>query len=214
MAQKRPASQQATPAKRRKLQDPAAWYESYSGATADYYKRYMDKEWGVPIYGPGRSRDNKLFEMLSLEGAQAGLSWDTILRKREAYPPSKVTSLLKSPGEGSAVIVKNRGKIESVIRNAKLSLQAAEEYGSFCKFLWSFVKGRPKVNRWKNMKRIPVVTKEAMEMSKELKKRGFGFVGPTICYALMQSIGMVNDHPVNSPQWKRVNDIVERRFGK
>ncbi|CAK9034026.1 unnamed protein product [Durusdinium trenchii] len=235
MAQKRPAARQAAPApKRQKLKaSEGSWYEAYAGATADYYKKYMDKEWGVPIHGPGRSRDNKLFEMLSLEGAQAGLSWDCILRKRQAYrrafdhfdlptvavgspqaySPKKVNLLMKSPGSGSEVIVKNRAKIESVLKNAKLCLEAAEEYGSFTKFLWSFVKGKPKVNRWKTSKQIPVVTKEAIAMSKELKRRNFGFVGPTVCYALMQSVGMVNDHPVNTPQWKRVNAIVERRFG-
>ncbi|CAJ1399717.1 unnamed protein product [Effrenium voratum] len=204
-----------------------AWYESYAGGKADYYQRYMDKEWGVPIFGRGRSRDNKLFEMLTLEGAQAGLSWDTILRKRQAYreafdnfdiakvaaySPKKVNALLKSPGEGSAVIVKNRAKIASTLHNAKLCQAAAEEHGSFCKFLWSFVGGRPKVNRWKNAKSIPVVTPEAQLMSRELKKRGFGFVGPTICYALMQSVGMVNDHPVTTPQWRRVNDLVKRQI--
>ncbi|CAE7713138.1 guaA [Symbiodinium sp. CCMP2456] len=232
MAKKRPAASPASsPAsKRRRAGDEeTAWYESYVGGTADYYRRYMDKEWGVPIYGPGRSRDNKLFELLTLEGAQAGLSWDTILRKREAYrrcfdgfdiatvaayTPAKVKALLNSPGEGSEVIVKNRAKIESTVRNAKLCQEAAAEYGSFGKFMWSFVGGRPKVNRWKSKKAIPDITPEAVTMSKELKRRGFVFVGPTVCYALMQSTGMVNDHPVSSWQWRRVNEIVTRRFGK
>ncbi|OLP90795.1 putative GMP synthase [glutamine-hydrolyzing] [Symbiodinium microadriaticum] len=157
MAKKRPAASPASsPAskRRRSGNEEPAWYESYAGGTADYYRRYMDKEWGVPIYGPGRSRDNKLFELLTLEGAQAGLSWDTILKKREAYrrsfdgfdiatvaayTPAKVKALLNSPGEGSEVIVKNRAKIESTVRNAKLCQEAAAEYGSFGKFMWAYV---------------------------------------------------------------------------
>mmetsp|Transcript_89705 Transcript_89705/g.159406 ORF Transcript_89705/g.159406 Transcript_89705/m.159406 type:complete len:256 (-) Transcript_89705:18-785(-) len=228
---KRPAtSLQASPARKRaRVAEGLAWYETYAGGHAEYYRHYMDKEWGVPVHGPGRSCDRKLFEMLSLEGAQAGLSWDTILRKREAYrrafdgfdiatvaayTPKKVAELVKSKGEGSEVIVKNRAKIESVVRNAKLCLEAADEYGSLCKFLWSFVGGRPKVNRWRRKEDLPIDTSEARAMSKEMKRRGFGFVGPTICYSLMQSVGMVNDHPVSTPQWQRVNDIVVKRFGK
>eukprot|EP00933_Yihiella_yeosuensis_P064723 TRINITY_DN68225_c0_g1_i1.p1 TRINITY_DN68225_c0_g1~~TRINITY_DN68225_c0_g1_i1.p1 ORF type:complete len:244 (-),score=41.50 TRINITY_DN68225_c0_g1_i1:431-1162(-) len=204
------------------------WWESYAGGTADYYRKYMDKEWGVPIYGPGRSVDDKLFEMISLEGAQAGLSWDCILRKRDAYRKAfngfkiakvanfnkqKVDALVNSPGEGSDVIVRNRSKIESVVQNARLCLQVAKEHGSLCKYIWSFVNGRPQENRWRCKADLPAETEEARVMSKDMKRRGFGYVGPTVCYALMQSIGMVNDHPVGTPQWRRVSDFVKRRFG-
>jgi len=182
----------------------------------------MDREWGVPIIG--RRRDNKIFELLSLEGAQAGLSWDTILRKRKAYrrafsgfnvdkvanyTRARVGALLQSRGEGPDVIVKNRAKIDSVVTNARRSLEAVREHGSLSKLLWSFVDGHPRENRWRRKKDIPVTTKEAVAMSKTLKKLGFKFVGPTICYSLMQSIGMVNDHPVGTPQHARVKRIVD-----
>jgi len=203
------------------------WYSGYAGGRGPHYQHYMDREWGMPIQGPGRSRDNKLFEMLSLEGAQAGLSWDTILKKREAYRRAfdnfdiavvaayterKVEALLNSPGEGNDAIVRNRGKIKSVVANARCCLQVAEEHGSLCNFLWSFVGGRPKENRWKNPKDIPAITEESKTMSKTLKKQGFRFVGPSICYAFMQSTGMVNDHPVNTPQWERVHRFVTSRY--
>lgn len=203
------------------------WYESFAGGLAPHYQAYMDKEWGVPIYAAGCRCDNKLFEMISLEGAQAGLSWDTILKKRQAYRrdfegfdiakvadfgPTRVKALLASPGEGAEVIVRNRAKIESVVRNARLCLEVAKEHGSLCKFLWSFVGGRPIENCWQQKSDIPADTEAARKMSKELKRLGFGFVGPKVCYSFMQSVGMVNDHPAGTPQWHRVRQIVAKRF--
>jgi DNA-3-methyladenine glycosylase I len=159
------------------------------------YVAYHDEEWGVP------SRDERhLFEMLVLEGAQAGLSWSTILHKREGYRdafagfdaekvarfgPRDVERLM-----GDAGIVRNRLKIGSAIANA----QAVLEVGSFGDLVWSFVGGEPKVNRWKTLSEIPAETEESKAMSKELKRRGFRFVGPTVCYAFMQACGLVNDH--------------------
>lgn len=163
------------------------------------YQRYHDEEWGVP------NRDDRhLFEMLTLEGAQAGLSWSTILNKRENYrrafaefDPVKVArfsaarraKLLQDPG-----IVRNRLKVESTVSNARAFLQVQKEFGSFAVFLWSFVDGTPIQNRWRALEEIPAETAESKAMSKVLRKRGFRFVGPTICYALMQAVGMVNDH--------------------
>jgi len=188
----------------------------------------MDYEWGVPIKGKGRSKDNKLFELISLEGAQAGLSWDIILKKREAYRrafegfdilrvssygPRRVADLLSSPTEGTEAIVKNRAKVQSVVGNAKVCIEVAEEFGSLSNYLWSFVGGRPQENHWRRMEDIPAETEEARAMSRDMKRRGFSFVGPTVCYSLMQSVGMVNDHVAGSPQWLRVREIVARRFG-
>ena len=161
--------------------------------------QYHDEEWGVP-----RHDDCGLFEFLILEGAQAGLSWDTILRKRENYRAAfrnfdaervarftegDVTRLMNDPG-----IVRNRLKIGSAIGNAKLFLEAQQEFGSFDKYIWSFVGGQPKINRWEAHSLVPAFTAESDAMSKALKKRGFRFVGTTICYAFMQATGMVNDH--------------------
>ena len=163
------------------------------------YQKYHDEEWGIPVHD-----DRKLFEMLILEGAQAGLSWITILRKREnyrkafnnfdatkisKYDSKKVKQLLANEG-----IIRNRLKIEAAIINAELLLEVQKEFGSFDKYIWQFVSGKPIINRWKNLKELPAKTKESDEMSKDLKKRGFKFVGSTICYAFMQAIGMVNDH--------------------
>jgi DNA-3-methyladenine glycosylase I len=162
------------------------------------YQEYHDTEWGVPLHD-----DRRLFEMLCLEGAQAGLSWITILRKRQNYRQAfdnfdarkiarydrrKVKRLLADAG-----IVRNRLKVESVIRNARGYLAVAKEFGSFDRFLWQF-QGAPTTNRWKTLKDIPAFTPAAEAMSRELKRRGFTFVGPTICYAFMQATGMVNDH--------------------
>ena len=160
---------------------------------------YHDTEWGVP------SRDDRhLFEMLILEGAQAGLSWSTILRKREAYrkafagfDPAKVArfdarrraALMRDPG-----IVRNRLKIDASVTNARQALAVQEEHGSLADYLWQFVGGRPIVNRWTTRDRVPAETAESRAMSKALLGRGFRFVGPTICYAFMQATGMVNDH--------------------
>lgn len=160
---------------------------------------YHDGEWGVPSYD-----DRHLFEMLTLEGAQAGLSWTTILKKRDSYrtafsefdaakvaryTPARVARLLKNPR-----IVRNQLKVTSTVDNAKAFLAVQKEFGSFSEFLWSFVGGEPVHNRFKRPADLPAQTEESRRMSKALKKRGFRFVGPTICYALMQAVGMVNDH--------------------
>jgi DNA-3-methyladenine glycosylase I len=169
-------------------------------ATSDpVYLAYHDEEWGVPVHD-----DRRLFEMLILEGAQAGLSWITILKRREGYrrafegfDPERiarygkrdVARLLKDPG-----IIRNRAKVEATIKNAKAYLALVEEAGSLDRFLWQLMGGKPKVNRWKTLKEIPAETPESKALSKELKRRGFGFVGSTICYAFMQAVGMVDDH--------------------
>ena len=162
---------------------------------------YHDREWGVPVHD-----DQRLFEHLVLDGAQAGLSWRTILHKREGYrkamadfdpvrvarfTPSKIERLMANPG-----IVRNRLKIESAVRNARALLAVQREFGTFDAYLWQFVGGRPKVNRWKSLSQIPAQSAESDAMSKELKRRDFTFVGSTICYAMMQAIGMINDHLV------------------
>lgn len=161
--------------------------------------RYHDEEWGVPVHD-----DRLLFEFLILEGAQAGLSWDTILKKREnyrrafdrfdprkvaRYDDKKVAALLADPG-----IVRNRLKVASAVTNAKAFLAVQKEFGSFDAYVWQFVGGKPKVNHLKSLKEIPARTPESDAMSKDLLKRGFKFVGTTICYAFMQAVGMVNDH--------------------
>ncbi len=163
---------------------------------------YHDKEWGVPVHD-----DRVLFEFLILEGAQAGLSWETILNKRENYRRAfdhfdaakiarydgrKVRSLMADAG-----IVRNKLKIASTISNAKAFLEVQKEFGSFDRYIWQFVGGKPKINRWKSGQRLPARTPESDAMSKDLKKRGFRFVGSTICYAFMQATGMVNDHSVD-----------------
>jgi DNA-3-methyladenine glycosylase I len=169
-------------------------------ATSDpLYLRYHDTEWGVPVHN-----DRKLFEMLTLEGAQAGLSWITILRKRGAYRKAfdrfdprkiarydrkKIKQLLSMEG-----IVRNKLKIHGTIKNAKAFLAVQAEFGSFNQYIWEFVGGIPKQNAWRTPKECPATTTESDAMSKSLKKRGFTFVGPTICYAFMQAVGMVNDH--------------------
>jgi DNA-3-methyladenine glycosylase I len=163
---------------------------------------YHDREWGVPAHD-----DRLLFEFLILEGAQAGLSWMTILRKREAYrkafkdfDPAAVARF-REPTVGrllnDASIVRNRAKIESAIRNARVVQAIAKEQDSFDRYLWSFVGGRPKRNAWKTMGEIPAETAESRALSKDLVGRGANFVGPTICYAFMQATGLVNDHLVS-----------------
>jgi DNA-3-methyladenine glycosylase I len=166
--------------------------------------RYHDEEWGVPSHD-----DRHLFEMLILEGAQAGLSWITILRKRAAYRKAfdrfdarkvarydarKVRALLADPG-----IVRNRLKVEGAVRNARAFLAVQEEFGSFDAYLWRVVDGAPKINRPRTMTDVPARTAESDALSKDLKKRGFTFVGSTICYAFMQAVGMVNDHLTGCP---------------
>ena len=171
--------------------------------------RYHDEEWGVPQHD-----DKKLFEFLILEGAQAGLSWDTILRKRENYRAAfdgfdpqrvarydrrKITTLLKNDG-----IVRNRLKVASAIANAKAFLKIQDEYASFDQYAWQFVDGKPRVNSWRSLKHLPARTPESDAMSKDLQKRGFTFVGSTICYAFMQAVGMVNDHVVECFRYSQV----------
>ncbi len=166
------------------------------------YCTYHDQEWGVPLHD-----DRALFEFLVLEGAQAGLSWITILRKRAAYRKAfddfdaarvarygtgKIESLLQDAG-----IVRNRLKVEAAVTNARKFLDVQEEFGSFDHFIWRFVDGAPRQNRWRQHASVPAQTKESDAMSKELKRRGFKFAGSTICYAYMQATGMVNDHTVD-----------------
>jgi DNA-3-methyladenine glycosylase I len=170
---------------------------------------HHDDEWGVP------SRDDRhLFELLTLEGAQAGLSWSTILRKREGYrrafagfDPAAVARYSKRDVErllGDSGIVRNRAKIESTIGNAKGVLAAQEEHGSFADYLWGFVDGTPIVGRWRSLSELPAETAESRALSKDLRRRGFRFVGPTICYAFMQSVGMVNDHVVDCFRYREL----------
>jgi DNA-3-methyladenine glycosylase I len=161
--------------------------------------RYHDTEWGLPLHD-----DRRLFEFLVLEGAQAGLSWITILRKREnyrqafdgfdpqrvaAYDAARIEQLLGNPN-----IVRNRRKIESAVRNARVFLEIQDEFGSFDAYLWHFVSGRPRINHWKTSGTVPAETPESHALSKDLIRRGCTFVGPTIAYAFMQAVGMVNDH--------------------
>ena len=173
------------------------------------YLTYHDREWGVPVHD-----DRLLFEFLTLEGAQAGLSWITILRKRDAYRAAfagfdpkvvagfdgtKVAELLANPG-----IVRNRLKVESAATNARSFLEVQEEFGSFDAYQWRFVDGRPIRNAWRSIKEIPASTPVSDAMSRDLKRRGFRFVGSTICYAHMQAVGMVNDHTVDCFRWREV----------
>lgn len=170
-------------------------------ATSELNIPYHDEEWGVPLHD-----DRALFELLILEGAQAGLSWDTVLKKRARYrevfdrfdaekvaryDKKKVRELVKDAG-----IIRNRLKIAATISNAQAFLKVREEFGSFDKYIWQFVGGKPKQNVWKTHKRLPAKTAESDAMSKDLQKREFRFVGSTICYAFMQATGMVNDHLV------------------
>jgi len=161
--------------------------------------RYHDKEWGVTTHD-----DRKLFEFLLLEGAQAGLSWDTILKKRENYRAAfdgfdprkiarygrkKLDALMHDPG-----VIRNRLKIASAVKNAQAFLRVQREFGSFDAYIWQFVGGKPVRNRWRSPRQVPARTAQSDAMSKDLKKRGFSFVGSTICYAFMQAMGLVNDH--------------------
>jgi DNA-3-methyladenine glycosylase I len=163
------------------------------------YIDYHDHEWGVPLHD-----ETRLFEMLILEGAQAGLNWITILKKREnyrrafdqfdaariaTYRDDKIAALLNDPG-----IIRNRLKVNAAVLNARAFLETQAQFGSFDAYLWQFVGGKPLQNRWSSLKQVPAQTAESQAMSKDLLKRGFKFVGPTICYAFMQAVGMVNDH--------------------
>jgi DNA-3-methyladenine glycosylase I len=170
-------------------------------ATTELGIRYHDEEWGVPIHD-----DRRLFEFLVLEGAQAGLSWETILRKREAYrlafdnfdaaliaryDKRKITRLMANAG-----IVRNQLKLTAAIANARAFLDAQNEFGNFDNYIWQFVDRQPKQNNWRSHGQIPATTRESDAMSRDLRRHGFRFVGPTICYAFMQAVGMVNDHTV------------------
>ena len=177
--------------------------------------RYHDEEWGVPVHD-----DRRWFEFITLEGAQAGLSWDTILRKRDAYrsafkqfDPARVakfgdrdvTRLLADAG-----IVRNRLKINSTIGNAKAFIAVQREFGSFDDYIWRFVGGRPRINKWRALKQVPARTDESDALSKDLLGRGFKFVGSTICYAMMQATGMVNDHMVDCARYRAVMRSAKR----
>ncbi len=180
-------------------------------AKNDLAIQYHDSEWGVPLHD-----DQRLFEFLILEGAQAGLSWDTILAKREnyraafdnfdaakiaLYDEAKCAELLLNAG-----IIRNRLKIASAVRNAKCYLKVVEEFGSFDKYIWSFVGGKQIINAWENFKQVPASTEISDAMSKDLKRRGFNFVGSTIMYAFMQATGMVNDHLVSCFRYNELKD--------
>ncbi|HDL60593.1 MAG: DNA-3-methyladenine glycosylase I [Candidatus Aminicenantes bacterium] len=173
-------------------------------------QNYHDREWGVPEHN-----DQKLFELLILEGAQAGLSWSTILKKREnyrrafdkfdarkisGYDEEKIRELLSDEG-----IIRNRRKIEATIQNARAFLTIQKEFGSFDAYIWQFVGGKPKKNAWKTIEEVPSRSPESEAMSRDLMKRGFKFVGPTICYAFMQAIGMVNDHTIDCFRYNEIS---------
>lgn len=172
--------------------------------------KYHDQEWGVP-----KTDDRKLFEFLILEGAQAGLSWNTVLNKREnyrkafdqfdpekvaRYKSKKIKTLLANAG-----IIRNRLKIAASVNNAQRFLEVREEFGSFAKYMWQFVDGKPVINKFRHISELPATTKVSDAMSKDLKQRGFKFVGPTICYAHMQAVGMVNDHLVDCYRYRQIS---------
>ena len=176
------------------------------------YLDYHDKEWGVPVHD-----DRQHFEMIILDGAQAGLSWITILKRRDSYreafdnfdsekvaryPDKKIEKLLQNSG-----IIRNRLKVNSAVENAKSFLRIQEEFGSFDDYIWQFTGHKTIQNKWKNMNELPPKTKESDSMSKDLKKRGFSFVGSTICYAYMQAAGMVNDHVMDCFRYKEVKNL-------
>ena len=181
---------------------------AWAGFSDPIYIKYHDTEWGVPVWN-----DRKQFEFLILEGAQAGLSWLTILKKREGYrknfagfDPKKVATfsearlrkILTDPG-----IVRNRLKVRGAVTNAREFLRVQKEHGTFCNYIWSFIGGRPKKNRFRTLKDIPATSPESDALSRDMKKRGFTFVGSTILYAHMQATGMVNDHQVNCFRYKK-----------
>jgi DNA-3-methyladenine glycosylase I len=176
------------------------------------YIAYHDEEWGLPVHD-----DRELFEFLLLEGAQAGLSWITILRKREnyrrafdnfnpeiiaCYDEAKLEALRQDAG-----IIRNKLKIRSAVQNAQAFLRVQEEFGSFDHYIWDFVEGRPIINRWERMDQIPASTPLSEMISKDLKQRGFNFVGPTIVYAYMQAVGMVNDHTMDCYRYGELGDM-------
>lgn len=173
------------------------------------YVEYHDQEWGVPLH-----EDKKLFEFLILEGMQAGLSWLTVLKKRNnfrqafdhfdaekiaRYSPKHITKLMNNPG-----IIRNELKIKAAVKNARAYLDVREQFKNFDNYIWQFTDGKPLQNAWKTLKQVPASTKQSDEMSKALKKRGFTFVGTTICYAYMQAVGMVNDHLVHCFRYREL----------
>ncbi len=180
--------------------------------TEPIYIDYHDKEWGVPVHD-----DRQHFEMITLEGAQAGLSWITILKRIESYREAfdnfdvvkvskysdkKIEKLLTNPG-----IIRNKLKVYSTVQNAKSFLKIQKEFGSFDEYIWQFTNHKTKDNKWKKMGDVPAKTPESDAMSKDLKKRGFSFVGSTICYAYMQAVGMVNDHTINCFRYNEVKTV-------
>jgi len=185
-------------------------------ATNDLSIRYHDEEWGLPTHD-----DTVLFEFLILEGAQAGLSWDTILKKRGNYraafdhfDPKKIARYDRRKIQGlmnDVGIIRNRLKIASAIQNAKVFLQVRDEFGSFDTYIWQFTGGSPIVNSRRSMKQVPARTPESDTMSKDLKKRGFSFVGTTICYAFMQAVGMVNDHLIGCFRYAQLSTTKHKR---
>jgi DNA-3-methyladenine glycosylase I len=187
-------------------------------ATPELGVVYHDRHWGVPVHD-----DRMLFEMLILEGAQAGLSWETILKKRESYRAAfdqfdaekiarydtrKLAQLLANPG-----IVRNRLKVAAAVQNAQAVLRVRTEFGSFDRYLWQFVDGQPRQNAWRSLKQVPAHTPQSDALSKELLRRGFKFVGTTICYAFMQAVGMVNDHLVGCFRYEEVQ-VVAAQFSR
>lgn len=182
-----------------------AWAEGKNQEYIDYH----DQEWGVPVY-----EDRKHFEFLILEGAQAGLSWSTVLNKRDGYKqafanfdPVKVAQFTNEQIESLtnfSGIIRNKLKIKSAVNNARQFLKVQQEFGSFSKYIWSFVNHAPLVNHWKSMKEVPATSKESDALSKDLKRRGFTFVGSTIIYAHMQACGLVNDHEVSCFRFQEV----------
>jgi DNA-3-methyladenine glycosylase I len=183
---------------------------------SEAYRRYHDEEWGVPAHD-----DRRLFEFLLLEGAQAGLSWSTILNKREGYrsafaefDPQRVARFTARRIErlmAQADIVRNRLKIESAVRNARAFLDVQQEFGSFDAYIWGFVDGTPLQNTWRSMSDVPAQSARSDAMSKDLKRRGFNFVGSTICYAFMQAMGLVNDHLADCYRWNEVRALAKGR---
>ena len=184
--------------------------------SSDLYMSYHDEEWGIPVHD-----DQKLFEMLILEGAQAGLSWITILNKREnyrkafdnfdykkvaKYSQKKIDKLLQNEG-----IVRNKLKVNGTVTNAKIFMEVQKEFGSFDQYIWQFVNHKTIINKWKTMDECPANTPESDAMSKDLKKRGFKFVGSTICYAFMQATGMVNDHMTSCFRYKETNKLIKQK---
>lgn len=185
---------------------------AWAAGSALLMLNYHDTEWGVPVHN-----DRKLFELLILEGAQAGLSWQTVLNRRgnyrrafdnfnarkiAKYTKNDFTRLLNDKG-----IIRNRLKIAATIENANRFLEVRKEFGSFDKFVWQCVDGKPKRNKFKHISELPAKTKESEAMSRELRKRGFRFVGPTICYAFMQAVGMVNDHTTDCFRYRQINRL-------